>query len=133
MDLFGHRDDGSAPRWQLSCFYLLLRQVRTRAWSGMSQAARTATLRDAREWEVMMTNGELFPKIDPAAVRKLRVPVLLMSGGASYEFIQYIDQELVRLIRNAESIVYPDAGHQMWLKYPRLCRDDAMQFFLYHR
>ena len=103
-----------------------------KGWSRMPQADRTATLRDAHEWEVMMTDGELFPQIDPAAVRRLGVPVLLMSGGTSYEFIQYIDQELVRLIPNAESIVYPDAGHQMWLKYPRLCRDDAMQFFLQH-
>jgi pimeloyl-ACP methyl ester carboxylesterase len=102
------------------------------AWREMSQADRTATLRDAHEWEVMMTAGELFPLIDPAAVRKLRVPVLLMSGGVSYEFIRFIDQELVRLIPNAESIVYPDAGHQMWLKYPRLCRDDSMEFFLHH-
>ena len=102
------------------------------AWSGMSQADRAATLRDAHEWEVMMTSGELFPQIDQAAVHQLRVPVLLMSGGASYEFIQYIDQELVRLIPNVESIVYPDAGHQMWLKYPKLCRDDAVQFFLRH-
>jgi non-heme chloroperoxidase len=99
------------------------------AWSRMSQAERAATLRDAHEWEVMMTKGELFPEVDPAAIRQIRVPVLIMSGGVSYEFLQYIDQELARLIPSAESIVYPDAGHQMWLKYPQLCRDDAVAFF----
>jgi pimeloyl-ACP methyl ester carboxylesterase len=56
-----------------------------------------------------------------------------MSGGVSYPFIQYIDQELVRLIPGAQSIVYPDAGHQVWVKYPRLCRDDALAFFSRHR
>ncbi len=79
-----------------------------------------------------MINGELFPEIDPYAIRQIRVPVLIMSGGVSYAFLQYIDQELVRLIPGAESVVYPDAGHKMWFKYPQLCRDDAMAFFLRH-
>jgi pimeloyl-ACP methyl ester carboxylesterase len=102
------------------------------AWSGMSRTDRDAALRDAREWEVMMTKGTLFPEIDPVAIRQIRIPVLIMSGGVSYEFLQYIDQELARLIPGAESIVYPDAGHQMWLKYPNLCRDDAVTFFQRH-
>jgi hypothetical protein len=53
-----------------------------------------------------------------------------MSGGATYPFLQYIDQELVRLLPGSASIVYPDAGHQMWYKYPVLCRNDAEAFFL---
>ena len=96
----------------------------------MSQSERAATLRDAHEWDVMMTTGELFPEIEPAAIRQLRVPVLVMSGGSSYPFLQYIDQELVRLMPNSKSIVYPDAGHQMWYKYPVLCRNDVEAFFL---
>ena len=103
------------------------------AWSRMSETNRAATLRDAHEWEVMMTSGQLFPEVDPSAIHRIHVPVLIMSGGVSYVFLQYIDQELARLIPGAESIVYPDAGHQMWLKYPELSRDDAMAFFRQHR
>lgn len=102
------------------------------AWAGMLQADRTAILRAAHEWEVMMTSGELFPELDPAAVRSINVPVLVMSGGVSYQFIQYIDQEIVRLVPGVHSIVYPEAGHQMWLQYPQLCRDDAIAFFSLH-
>jgi len=100
-----------------------------RAWERMPPADRADTLRDAHEWDVMMTSGTLFPAIDPAAIRKIRVPVLVMSGGISYKFLGYIDQEIVRLIPNSRSIVYPDAGHQMWYKYPVLCREDAEAFF----
>jgi pimeloyl-ACP methyl ester carboxylesterase len=99
------------------------------AWARMSQSDRAATLRDAHEWEVMMTTGQLFPDMDPTAIRRIAVPTLVMSGGVSYAFLQYIDQELVRLIPRSESIVYPDAGHQMWYKYPVLCRNDAEAFF----
>src|SRR5262249_62093058 len=102
------------------------------AWAGMSQADRTAILRAAHEWEVMMSSGELFPEIDPAAVRRINVPVLVMSGGVSYRFIQYIDQEIARLVPGVRSIVYPEAGHQMWLENPQLCRADAIAFFSLH-
>ncbi|MGH7227511.1 MAG: alpha/beta fold hydrolase, partial [Gemmataceae bacterium] len=95
------------------------------AWAKMSASARADTMRDAHEWDVMMTSGTLFPEVDPAAIRAIKVPVLVMSGGVSYKFLGYIDQEIVRLIPHSRSIVYPDAGHQMWYKYPKLCRDDT--------
>lgn len=98
----------------------------------MSADDRAETLRDAHEWEVMMTTGNLFPEIDPKAVAEINVPILIMSGAKSYPFLAYIDQDLQRLIPGAESIVYPEAGHQMWYKYPTLCRDDTEAFFDRH-
>lgn len=100
------------------------------AWSRMSPSDKAATLRDAHEWDVIMANGTLFPEVDPAVIRAIRVPVLVMSGGKSYPFLGYIDQELTRLIPNSRSIVYPEAGHQMWYSDPLLCRHDAEAFFL---
>lgn len=102
------------------------------AWSRMSASDKAATLRDAREWDIMMTSGTLFPEVDPAAIRAIRVPVLVMSGGKSYPFLSYIDQELVRLIPDSRSILYPKAGHQMWYRDPLLCRHDAEAFFRRH-
>jgi pimeloyl-ACP methyl ester carboxylesterase len=102
------------------------------AWARMSQSDRAATLRNAHEFDVQMTTGELFPEIDPVAIRGIRVPVLVMSGGASYPFLQYIDQQLLRLLPNGEGISYPDAGHQMWHRYPVLCRNDTQAFFRRH-
>src|SRR5258708_8860902 len=40
------------------------------ARSAMSQASRDETLRDAHEWDVMMTTGTLFPEIEPSRSRK---------------------------------------------------------------
>ena len=41
------------------------------AWDQMTKAARDHTLRDAREWDVMMTTGTLFPEIEPGTIRKI--------------------------------------------------------------
>jgi pimeloyl-ACP methyl ester carboxylesterase len=98
------------------------------AWEKIPQSGRQQMLRSAREWDVMMTTGTLFPDITPREVRKIKIPVLLLSGAKSYPFLGLITQELARLLPNNQSIVYPNAGHQMWYQEPEKCRKDVEEF-----
>lgn len=98
------------------------------AWDQMTTSAREETLRDAHEWEVMMTTGTLFPDIQPRTIREITVPVLLLSGAESYPFLRPISEELARLLPNREAIVLPNAGHQMWYQAPDVCRKDVEAF-----
>ncbi len=100
------------------------------AWDKMSDSARVATLRDAHEWDVMMTTGILFPNIKPSTIRRITAPVLLISGAKSYPFLGLITEELARLLPNRETIVLPDAGHQMWYQAPDVCRRDVEAFLV---
>jgi non-heme chloroperoxidase len=99
-------------------------------WDNMSEGARRETLRDAHEWDVMMTTGILFPDIEPPTIRKITAPVLLLSGAKSYPFLGLITEELARLLPNRESIVLPHAGHQMWYQDPNVCRKDVEVFLV---
>jgi pimeloyl-ACP methyl ester carboxylesterase len=98
------------------------------AWAKFSESSREHTLRDAHEWDVMMTTGILFPDIEPRKIREIRVPVLLLSGAKSYPFLGLITEDLTRLLPDRESIVFPDAGHQMWYQHPVECRADVEAF-----
>jgi pimeloyl-ACP methyl ester carboxylesterase len=98
------------------------------AWEKMPESARGDTLRDAHEWDVMMTTGTLFPNIEPRTIRRITAPVLLLSGAKSYPFLGLITEELARLLPNRETIVLPDAGHQMWYQAPDVCRKDVEAF-----
>jgi pimeloyl-ACP methyl ester carboxylesterase len=98
------------------------------AWSKMSTASRDETLRDAHEWDVMMTSGTLFPEIEPGSVQKISVPVLLLSGGKSYPFLRLIDERLSQLLPVNQRVEFPDTGHQMWLAHPDLCRNAVLAF-----
>lgn len=102
------------------------------AWNTMSISNKTDTLRDAHEWDVMMTTGTLFPEIAPDTVRSIRVPILLMSGAKSYPFLALTDAELAALLPDVHRVVFDDSGHQMWLKHPRESRNDAAKFFAEH-
>ncbi|HXW91255.1 MAG TPA: alpha/beta hydrolase [Terriglobales bacterium] len=98
------------------------------AWDKMSESAREQTLKDVREWEVMMTTGELFPTLEPQAVRNIRSPVLLLSGEKSYPFLGLIDEELTRLLPHNRRIILPGATHRMWFEQPDECRKDVLEF-----
>jgi pimeloyl-ACP methyl ester carboxylesterase len=100
------------------------------AWDQMTKSARDDTLRDAHEWDVMMSTGTLFPDIEPRTIRNITAPVLLLSGAKSYPFLGLITEELARLLPNHEIIVFPDAGHQMWYQVPDLCRKDVEAFLV---
>jgi pimeloyl-ACP methyl ester carboxylesterase len=98
------------------------------AWDEMSQSSRDHTLQDAHEWGVMMTTGTLFPAITPQAVQRISAPVLILMGANSYPFLGMIGRELARLLPKSKTIVFPNAGHQMWLQDPEVCRNDVEKF-----
>lgn len=100
------------------------------AWDKTPQSSRDHTLQDAHEWDVMMTSGTLFPSITPHAVQRISTPVLILMGAKSYPFLGVIGRELARLLPRSRTIVYPDAGHQMWLQNPEACRDDVEKFLV---
>jgi non-heme chloroperoxidase len=104
-----------------------------RAWDRFSASSKAETLRDAHEWDVMMTSGTLFPDLPPQSVRRISVPVLVMSGAKSYPFLGKIDEALIQMLPDSRRIVFPDAGHQMWLQHPVEAREDVEAFFAQHR
>jgi pimeloyl-ACP methyl ester carboxylesterase len=99
------------------------------AWEKMPEAARHDVLSHAREWDVMMTTGELFPVIGPQAVRRITVPVLLLSGEKSYGFLGLIDEELTRLLPHARRTILRGATHRMWYEQPETCRNAVLEFW----
>ena len=98
------------------------------AWDKMPQSDRDHTLRDAHEWEVMMTAGTLFPAITPQVVQRISSPVLILLGAKTYPFLDLIGRDLATLLPKSRTIVFPDAGHQMWLQEPEECRHDVEKF-----
>jgi len=99
------------------------------AWHNLSPASRAETLKDAHEWEVVLTRGTLFPELAIADLRAIQTPVLLMSGAKSYWFLGPIDSELLELLPNSRQIIFSNTGHQMWLQHPDEARGYAEAFF----
>ena len=98
-------------------------------WDEMPDAARQDMLKHAQEWDVMMTTGELFPELDPAAVHKISAPTLVLSGENSFRFLGLIDEELASLLPHGRRIILRGATHHMWFEQPEVCRKDVLGFW----
>jgi pimeloyl-ACP methyl ester carboxylesterase len=98
------------------------------AWANFSAADKADTMKDAHEWDVMMTSGKLFPGISPDALRRIETPVLMLSGAQSYPFLNVIDAQIERLLPHVTRFVVPGVGHQMWLQKGDVCRAQTAAF-----
>lgn len=117
----GHREEGVAD-------FINYVYDNPHEWKSMSAESRKQTMRNAHEWDIMMTSGTLFPVITPAQVRGIHIPVLLLTGDKTYPFLTMINDELARLLPHDQNVVVSNAGHQMWYQAPELCRDVVETF-----
>ena len=99
-----------------------------KGWEKWPGEARQDTLRNAHEWDVMLTEGELFPDLRPEAVQKIKAPTLLLSGDKTFEFLKLIDEELGRLIPNNRRVVLAGATHHLFYEQPEKCRSVIEEF-----
>jgi non-heme chloroperoxidase len=99
-----------------------------KGWEKWPEEARQDTLKNAHEWDVMLTKGELFPDLKPEEVKKIKAPALLLSGDKTFEFLKLIDEELGRLLLNNRRIVLPGATHHMFYEQPEKCRNVIFEF-----
>jgi len=99
-----------------------------KGWEKWPEQARQDTLKNAHEWDVMLTEGELFPDLKSEEVKKIKAPTLLLSGAKTFEFLKLIDEELGRLLPDNHRIVLPDATHHLFYEQPEKCRKAIIEF-----
>lgn len=79
-------------------------------------------LRDnLRDWEVMFQSRDLLPDIPRATLGNLRLPVLMLSGAASYELGKLIDAELERTLPDVRRVLVPEGTHDACVEHPDIC------------
>jgi len=90
---------------------------------------RAFFMENALEWQALTTSSDAFPMLDRAAVKAVKVPVLLMSGQNTMQMNKLINAELERLLPKAETVVIRGATHEMWAEQPDACRARVASFF----
>jgi pimeloyl-ACP methyl ester carboxylesterase len=93
---------------------------------------RDFIMQNSLEWQALTTSTDAFPMLDPAAVKALTVPLLLMLGQNTMQINKQIDAELKRLLPKAETAVIGGATHEMWAEQPDVCRARVISFLAKH-
>jgi pimeloyl-ACP methyl ester carboxylesterase len=119
-DAFRHRADAVAMRVLMDYF------VGPGALARFPEALRTRVMRNARDWAAQTASADPFPAPDPDALRALRLPVLLLSGGATLPMHRLVDAELELLLAEGRRVVMAGASHDVWGDAADACRAETL-------
>jgi non-heme chloroperoxidase len=84
------------------------------------------------EWKVLTASTDVFPRISRDEVRGIRKPVLMLSGGNSYDIGKLLDPEIEKQLQNVKRIIIPDGTHDVCSQLPGSCSKEILKFLTEH-
>jgi pimeloyl-ACP methyl ester carboxylesterase len=98
------------------------------ALAALPDRTRRRIMENARDWEAHTRSSVPFPALDPDVVRRLAVPVLMLSGERTLPLHRIVDARLEALLPDVTRIEVPDASHDMWAERGEFCRAWTLEF-----
>jgi non-heme chloroperoxidase len=81
-----------------------------------------------KEWKMLTASTNIFPTVTREDVRKIGQPVLMLSGGNSYQIGKLLDPEIEKELKNVERKVIPNGTHDLCTEFPQACADEIGRF-----
>ena len=93
----------------------------------MTEARREQARDNLESFAAELTRGT-FPTLDPEAVRKIKVPTLLVCGDQSPPIMRLMTDRLYELVPHAKRVEIPNASHDAHVDNPAAVTDAAVKF-----
>ena len=95
--------------------------------------ARAVAIANSGFFKAATSSSDPFPNLAKAGVKRLRVPVLIISGEHTIRIHKLVNEELARLLPKAEHTIIPNAGHASPRENPQAFDDAVLKFFANHQ
>lgn len=95
--------------------------------------ARAAAMQNSRFFKASTSSSDPFPNLSKDRVRRLRVPVLIVTGENTITLHKLVNEELARLLPKAAQAIIPNAGHGSPRENPQAFNQALLKFFASHR
>jgi pimeloyl-ACP methyl ester carboxylesterase len=100
----------------------------TGSFDNLSPKAREVALQNSRFFKANTASLDPFPNLSKDKVRRLRVPVLIITGENTIKIHKLVNAELARVLPNAEQATIPKAGHGSPRENPQAFTEAVMKF-----
>ncbi len=70
-----------------------------------------AVMQNSRFFKAITLSSDPFPNLSKEKVKRLRIPILIVTGENTIKLHKFVNEELARLLPNAEQAIIPKAGH----------------------
>ena len=119
---FERGDDQGATRILVDAF------TGAESFDNLSPEAREVALQNSRFFKANSASHDPFPNLSKDKVRRLRLPVLIITGENTIKIHKLVNAELARVLPNAEQATIPKAGHGSPRENPEAFNEAVMKF-----
>lgn len=90
--------------------------------------ARTVALQNSRFFRAATSSHDPFPEIPKDEVSRLSMPILIVTGENTIRIHRFVNDELARLLPNAERVTIRRAGHGSARENPQAFNEAVAKF-----
>lgn len=98
------------------------------AFDKLPAASRAAAMQNSRFFKVSTGSSDPFPELSKEKVRRLGMPVLIITGADTIKIHKFVDDELARLLPKAQRATIPNAGHGSSRENPQAFNGAVIDF-----
>ena len=84
------------------------------------------------EWQALTASTDAFPDLRRAEIKRIRAPVLMLSGEQTLPIQRLVDEDLRPLLRDSDRVIIAKATHDMWIDQPEACKQTTLAFLARH-
>lgn len=99
----------------------------------LSPEARMAAMHNSRFFKANASASDPFPNLSKEKVRRLHIPVLIITGENTITIHRLVNEELARLLPKAEQAIIPNAGHFSPRENPQAFNEAVLKFYANQR
>lgn len=101
-------------------------------FESLPREARAILMQNAPAMEALALSSDPFPNLPKEQAKKLKMPVLIITGEKTIKIHKMVNEEIARLIPGAEKVTIPNAGHSTPRENPQAFNDALLKFFANH-
>ncbi len=101
----------------------------TRRFDNLAPENRTAIMQNSRFFKAATSSPDSFRNLSKEKVRRLRIPVLIITGENTIKLHKLVNEELARLLPKAQQAIIPNAGHGSPRENPLAFNEAVLRFF----
>ena len=87
-----------------------------------------AIMQNARAMKALALCSDPFPNLPKDKVKRLGIPILIITGENTIKIHKLVNEELARLLPKAEQAIIPQAGHASPRENPQAFNEAVLNF-----
>ena len=105
----------------------------TGRFDNLQSEGLAAVMQNSRFFKANTLSSDPHPNLSKDKVRRLRIPILIVTGENTIRIHKLVNEELARLLPKAERAIIPKAGHGSARENPQAFNEAVLKFLASHR